>query len=398
MMQIQLTRTIKLPDPVRLALYKRCPDLGPKILFFSGGSALRDACAELIEYTHNSVHIITPFDSGGSSAKLRDAFKMPAIGDIRNRLLALADRSLHGNPQIFKLFAYRFPPDGDQEKLTRELDSMIRGNHSLVAKVPDPMRKIIRHYLQLFKQYMPDDFELSKASIGNLILTGGYLDTQRLLDPVIYVFSKLVQVRGIVRPVINKHLHLITELENGETLVGQHVLTGKETSPIASKVKKVWISPRRNHPEPAKTQIRNKMRELILDAELICYPMGSFYSSLIANLLPGGVGKAVSENPCPKVYIPNTGSLDPEQYSLELGEQIERLTAYLRKDDPENIAARDVLDFIIIDKKNGGYFGELDEDRMEKMGIKIIDCPLVSSESRPYIDEKLLIPVILSLA
>jgi hypothetical protein len=32
------------------------------------------------------------------------------------------------------------------------------------------------------------------------------------------------------------------------------------------------------------------------------------------------------------------------------------------------------------------------------MGIKIIDCPLVSSESHPYIDEKLLIPVILSLA
>jgi 2-phospho-L-lactate transferase/gluconeogenesis factor (CofD/UPF0052 family) len=51
------------------------------------------------------------------------------------------------------------------------------------------------------------------------------------------------------------------------------------------------------------------MNDLIREAELICYPMGSFYSSLIANLLPKGVGKAVSRNPCPKVFIPNTANV-----------------------------------------------------------------------------------------
>ncbi len=332
---VQVSRTLQLPDPVRLERYRRSPDLGPKILFFSGGTALRKTSTELTGYTHNSIHIITPFDSGGSSAKLRDAFAMPAVGDIRNRLLALADRSLHGNPEIFRLFAHRFPNEGDQNEFIRELDRMIAGKHPLTANIPDPMRKIIRHHLYLFKQNMSADFNLHKASIGNLILTGGYLENRRHLDPVIFIFSKLVQVRGIVRPVLNKDLHLTAEMENGEVVVGQHNLTGKEVSPIASKINKVYLSNRRDCPQPAEVIIRKKMSDLIHDAELICYPMGSFYSSLIANLLPKGVGRAISRNPCPKVFIPNTGC-DPEQYGLELADQIQTLISYLRQDDPEH--------------------------------------------------------------
>ncbi|OQX24374.1 MAG: hypothetical protein BWK80_21165 [Desulfobacteraceae bacterium IS3] len=393
---VQVTRTLQVPDPVKLERYRRSPDLGPKILFFSGGSALRNTSIELTGYTHNSIHIITPFDSGGSSAKLRDAFAMPAVGDIRNRLLALADRSLHGNPEIFRLFAHRFPNEGDQDEFVRELDSMIAAKHPLVANIPDPMRKIIRHHLHLFKHNMPGNFDLHKASIGNLILTGGYLENNRHLDPVIFIFSKLVQVRGMVRPVLNKNLHLIAEMETGEIIVGQHNLTGKEVSAISSKIKKVYLSNGRKYPKPAEIVIRKKMNDLIREAELICYPMGSFYSSLIANLLPKGVGKAISRNPCPKVFIPNTGC-DPEQYGLELSDQVRTLISYIRQDDPEHISEKDVLDFVILDRKNFKYAGELDENFVKQMGIQVIDCPLISPETYPYIDEKLLVPMLLSL-
>ncbi|MFW5958104.1 MAG: GAK system CofD-like protein, partial [Desulfosalsimonas sp.] len=74
----EINRTARLPDPVRLARYEKLPDLGPRLLFFSGGTALRELSAQLIGYTHNSIHIITPFDSGGSSAELRRVFHMPA--------------------------------------------------------------------------------------------------------------------------------------------------------------------------------------------------------------------------------------------------------------------------------------------------------------------------------
>ena len=73
---------------------------------------------------------------------------------------------------------------------------MIDSRHELIKGIPDPMRKIIRHHLRMFREQKPRDFDLRGASIGNLILTSGYLENERHLDPVIYIFSHLVRVRG----------------------------------------------------------------------------------------------------------------------------------------------------------------------------------------------------------
>ncbi len=394
-MKLSVTKTITVPDPVKLKRFERSPDLGPRVLFFSGGTALRKLSGDLIRYTHNSIHLITPFDSGGSSAKLRDAFKMPAIGDIRNRLLALADRSLFGNPEIFSLFSHRFPNNDGNADLSNELHRMIQGRHPLVAAIPDPMRKIIRYYLQLFRKHMPETFDLRGASIGNLVIAGGYLD-QRHLDPVIYIFSRLVLVRGIVRPVTSRYLHLVAEMEDGSLLVGQHKLTGKEVSPIRKKVKTLFLSAGKKKPRPAEAPIRNKVKDLIHSAELICYPMGSFYSSIAANLLPRGVGTAVSENSCPKVFIPNTGN-DPELYGTSLTEQIESLLGYLRKDDPAGISPSDVLQYVILDENDALYEGGVDAAAISRLGVEVIRANLTGSTESPLLDETRLNPVLLSL-
>src|SRR5690606_24138834 len=94
----QIVRSIKLPDSLRVGRAERAPELGPRIVFFSGGSALRPLSRALKRYTHNSSHLITPFDSGGSSAEIRRAFNMLSLGDLRNRLVALAEESVRGNP------------------------------------------------------------------------------------------------------------------------------------------------------------------------------------------------------------------------------------------------------------------------------------------------------------
>jgi len=395
-MRIKVTHTVQLPDPIRIARCHKSPELGPKVLFFSGGSALKDVSRTLIEYTHNSIHIISPFDSGGSSAKLRQAFCMPAIGDVRNRLMSLADRSLTGNPQIFKLFAHRFPKTEVQENLRLELETMVSGKHPLVAVIPDPMRKIIRNHLHLFMKSMPMDFDLQNASIGNLILAAGYLNNQRHIDPVIFIFSKLVQVRGTVRPVVAKSRHLAVELSNGEIIVGQHRFTGKEAPPVASKIKRMLLSSDPDELKPKEAFIRNKVENLISDAELICYPMGSFYSSLIANFMPRGVGRSVSLNPCPKVFIPNP-TYDPELIDTSLMEQVETVINKLRSDDPQNIKPMDVLSFVLLDMKNGTYPGVLDMEKLKEWGIGVIDVPLINPETGPYMDAQRLVPILLSL-
>src|SRR6056297_2095826 len=119
-MRIKIIKEVLVPDPIKSERCLRVPELGPRILFFSGGTALRELSQEIIHYTHNTTHIITPFDSGGSSAVIRKAFGMPAVGDLRNRLMALADKSVHGNPAIFDLFTHRLPADQVQNWLQDE--------------------------------------------------------------------------------------------------------------------------------------------------------------------------------------------------------------------------------------------------------------------------------------
>lgn len=394
-MKIRITREVNLPDGVRLERFRRMPELGPRVLFFSGGSALYHVSRKLVKYTHNSIHVVTPFDSGGSSAKLREAFDMPAIGDIRHRLMALADQSFHGNPEIFDLFAYRLPKKLSQSELKRALDRLASGKHPLVRKIPNPMRKIIRNHLRKFQMHVSDDFDYRGASVGNLVLSAGYLDARRHMDPVIFLFSKLVEVRGIVRPVVNRSYHLAAKLEDGTGLVGQHKFTGKEQGRIRSKIVALYLVDRKNNPVPVEVTIRQKIANLIGSAEAICYPMGSFYSSILATLLPKGIGTAIASNRCPKIFIPNTGD-DPECIGTPLEEQVDRLIETVRRDVDGGAPVSDVLNFIILDEDRKRYKGRFRVRALEKSGIRVVRCPLVSEKTAPYIDGDRLIPVLLS--
>ena len=326
--RLRLTRHLRLPDHLRLVRYRRAPEVGPRVLFFSGGSASGPLCRELIQFTHNSIHLITTFDSGGSSAVLRKAFRMPAVGDIRNRLMALADPSVRGNPQVVSLFAHRFPKEAGDASLSKALAEMVRGRHPLIAAVPDPFRKIIRNHLRHLVDRLPQGFDLRGASVGNLVLSGGYLDQGRHLDPVIYLFSNLAEVRGLVRPIMNEHLHLAAELEDGRVLVGQHLLTGRVAPPLTSPIRRLYLSRSLRAPQAVEMAARDKVLRLVAQAELICLPMGSFYTSLIANLLPGGVCEAIAQADCPKVFIPNLAG-DPEQLGLDLTKTVATLLTYL---------------------------------------------------------------------
>lgn len=396
MVRIRISKEVRLPDPVRLERMAKSPELGPKVLFFSGGTALRELSQEILRWSHNTIHVITPFDSGGSSAKLRKAFKMPAIGDVRNRLMALADRSLHGNEEIFRLFVHRLPKDGNKQELREELERMVKGRHKLVSAIPDPMRKIIRHHLECFQEWMPPGFDLTGASIGNLVLTAGYLEHRRRLDPVIYIFSKLVQARGAVRPVVSRDMHLMAELDSGRIVIGQHLITGKDVEPLHEGIKRLMLTQALAGTGPVEVPIRTKMKELIAEAELICYPIGSFYSSLVANLLPVGVGRAVAANPCPKVFVPNLG-VDPEAKGLSVTDQVRILLEYLRRDAPDEIANDAILNFVLLDTKGGDYPGSVDRKRLRSWGVEIIDCALVTEASSPYLDGAKLAEVLLSL-
>ncbi len=383
-------------DPQLLARLRRSPRQGPRLLFFSGGTALRELSTLITTYTHNSVHIVTPFDSGGSSAVIRHVFDMLAVGDLRNRLLALADRSCDGYPAILEMMGFRFPLHADNNDLLSQLERMISGRHPLTEPIPAPARDTLTGLLGAFLAAMPRCFDLRGASIGNLVLAGGFLSQHRHIEPVIRLFSSLVQVRGVVRPVLEKNLHLAATLHDGSTVIGQHLLTGKETRPLASPIRRLFLTEALHSPEPVRPAITKEIENLITRADLICYPIGSFYTSLVANLLPAGVGRAISRNPCPKVFVPNLAP-DPEQIGMTLESTLKALLDALRADCDPPLPKDKLLDAILIDARHGTYPLPLDIDGLKRTGMHFLETELCNEDNPTMIDAHKLLVALLHL-
>lgn len=362
---------------------------GPRLLFFSGGSALDGLSRRLPALSHNTVHLVTPFDSGGSSAALRDAFDMPAIGDLRQRLVALADPRVEGVTSIQSVFRYRFPAAADQLRLQRELQAWVSADRAAYAPLAPYTVGKLRAWLGELASQLPADFDLRGASVGNLILAGAYLALGRDLDAAAQAVGDCLSVRGTVRTIACESAHLAVTLTDGSHLIGQHRVSGKHHAPIQTPVHALGLSAHPHRLEPVQLQLAEDRRTLIQSAELICFAPGSFYSSLLATLLPAGVGRAVANATCPKVYAPSLGT-DPEQLGMSLAQSVERLLAQLSSDAP-GIPVAQLVNWVLVDSGSVGEQLSALREFLHSRGIGLIDATLTSVNSGPYYDnEKLL--------
>ena len=412
---VTITRELRIPDTIRIKRSLRLPEFGPKILFFSGGTAIRDLSACLINYTHNSIHLITPFDSGGSSAEIRRGFDMLSVGDIRNRLLALSDKSestMRNHPQVIELFSHRLTKS-DIEESEEEFLTILEGKHPLIRAVELPMRSILQNHLRWFSQRMPSDFDLRGASIGNLIITGCFLEHNRDIVTAIFMIAKFLGVKGACRPLTAANLHIRALYEDGREVVGQHAMNVSPKAP--STTLNTDTAPTQSHKivqidlvkelQDSSTTERQQAQTCHIDilssdlvssaADLICFPMGSFFASILVNLLPRGVGRAIVERKCPKVYIPNTG-YDPEMAGRTLAECVALIIEMVRN-DPDHVSHLDdgsfqdeaktlvpvenILNFVLLDTLHCEYGVPIDKDEIEKLGVTVIDMTLVDCEA-----------------
>lgn len=392
MSEVTITRAVRMPDLFRIERFLSNPKLGPRLLFFSGGSALNGVAQGLKRYSHNSIHLVTPFDSGGSSQGLRLAFDMPAIGDLRSRLMALADETVLGHPEVFRLFTHRFAKSARPDDLRGELDRMIAGTHQLIETIEQPMRILIQNQLGVFRAACPDTFDLRGASIGNLILAGGYLGQNQQLEPIIFLVSKLVGVQGTVRAITDDNLHLAAELASGEVVVGQHLLTGKEHPALTSPINDFFLNNGLKEKNPAAAVFPDRNRTLVRSADLVCFAPGSFYTSLIANLLPEGVGNAIASRTVPKVYVPSLGE-DPEARDLNLADRVHTLLTYLRRDAGADCPTHRLLNFVIVDSS----IADAETAEISARGITVLKLDLVTRQTAPFYDPVPLCEALVSL-
>ncbi len=369
---------------------------GRPLVFFTGGTAVRELSRVLSRRPCLTAHIVTTFDSGGSTARLRRAFAMPAVGDLRNRLVALADVGACGQA-IVRCMETRLPDGGDPDELRAALAAMASPAHPVWDGVDAWSAHSLQSCLQAFLHAMPRDFDARQASLGNICMAGKYLLEHRQLGAVLPMFGRLLHVRGRVLPIVEESLHLAARLRDGSVLVGQHLFKSLE-----SPVLEVFLTVREpgrgaGRPEPCRPRATAAALARVREAALICYPMGSFYSSVMANLLADGVGHHVRALDCPRVFIPNTGP-DHELMGCPMESQLRVLAGTLARDCRED-GVTGFVTHIVVDRRHGRYQADWSEvaAAARELGAEIVDAPVVRPDGLSH-DAAAMADLLLDLA
>ena len=205
----------------------------------------------------NLTAVITVADDGGSTGRIRDTYNLPAMGDIRHVMCAMA---ADDHDSIFQdLMNYRFPGSKDV------------GGHQL----------------------------------GNLIfvaltdLTGSFMGA-------VEAISKVLQVKGGIVPSTLDNAILYAMTQDGTLVRGEKNIPNANNS-----VSKVFYKDQ-IHPYP-------KAIAAIQEADLIIYGIGSLYTSILPNVIINEIRKTISDSPAPKVYFCNamTQPGETDGYSVE---------------------------------------------------------------------------------
>ena len=215
---------------------------GPRIVALGGGTGLSTLLRGLKELTSNLTAIVTVTDDGGSSGRLRGDLGIPPPGDIRNCLVALADRE----EAMADLFNYRFTQESG----------------------------------------------LAGHSLGNLLIAG-LTETSGDFASAVEMASRVLAVRGQVLPVTVDVISLQAEMKDGRQVAGETKIVSDPAG-----IKRVFLCPADSHPLPAAVTA-------ILAADAVILGPGSLYTSVIPNLLVPGIIPAIVRSRATVYYICN---------------------------------------------------------------------------------------------
>jgi len=286
------------------------------IVAIGGGTGLSTMLRGIKKYTENITAIVTVADNGGGSGALRDDLGMLPPGDIRNCILALA----HTEPIMQKLLNYRF-----------------------------------------------EDGILSGQSFGNLFLAA--MDgISPSFEEAVRRMSDVLKVTGRVLPVTLHDVHIQALLENGEIVTGEYDVS-HSVNAISGKIKKINLIPNDAEPLPdCITALHN--------ADIIILGPGSLYTSIIPNLIVGGISEAIKESSAKVIYVCNLMTQPGETNNMTAFEHIEAICRH---------AGGDIIDYCIANKaqipqklykkyqNDGAEYVRIDSAQFKQANIKLIE-------------------------
>ncbi len=310
----------------------------PNIVFLGGGTGLSNLLTGAKKYPWNISAIVAMTDDGLSSGRLRKDFKTLPPGDIRKCLIALSQDS----GLLAELFNYRF--------------------HRSKG--------------------------LAGHSLGNLLIlalekiTGSF-------SKAINEANKILATSGKVMPSTLDDIQLAGTLSNGKTITGERKLF---LSGMANKIEKVWLT-------PDKVQANPDAIMAIKEADLIVIGPGSFYTSIIPNLLIKDITTAIIANKkAKKIYICNVSTERGETQNFTVDDHIRLLQNYSHK----NIANYCVVNNKIISKSAKqhklGEINNITTDKTTISGCKIVANNIINASEPLYHDPNKLAKIIYEIS
>ncbi len=252
--------------PSDLIYRTRLLEKGPRVVALGGGTGLSTLLRGMKEVTSNLTAVVTVMDDGGSSGRLRAELDVLPPGDVRNCILALAEEE----ERIERLFQHRFGG-------TAGLDGHSLGNLLLVG--------------------------MEQA-------TGGF-------DRAIEEMSAILNVRGRVLPATLTKTHLIAQMADGEWVEGETRITSDPR-----RIERIDLSAKNVEPY-------GRVLEAIARADLVLLGPGSLFTSLIPNLLVGGVSSAIEKAAAEKILVANVMTQPGETTGFNLSDHLRILHEYI---------------------------------------------------------------------
>lgn len=203
--------------------------------------------------------IVTVADDGGSTGRLRRHFHIPAMGDIRNVLISLAE----SETLLSTLMEYRF-------ESTQGEDQDVMGHN-----------------------------------LGNLILTAMTQASGSFMESVT-TLSKVLNVKGRIVPASSQVITLFAEMEDGTIVRGESNIPD-----INNRIRRVFYE--------ETVSAMPAAVEAIMTADIIIYGIGSVYTSILPNLIIPAIQQAIHQSPAKVVYFCNamTQPGETDGYTME---------------------------------------------------------------------------------
>ena len=246
---------------VEVIYQKRFLARGPKIVVVGGGTGLSTLLRGIKEHTSNITAVVTVADDGGSSGRLREELGIPAVGDIRNCIAALAD----SEPLMAQLLQYRFPGDAEAS-----LGGHTVGNLLLAAMT----------------SVQGDDFEEGVRQM-----------------------NRVLAVRGQVVPATGTAVTLHARLLDGSEVEGQSEIAK------STQIDKVWLS-------PGDVTAGDDAKRAIEEADLVVIGPGSLYTSIMPSLLLPDLLESIRNSGAVKLYVCNVATQQGETQSYDLADHV----------------------------------------------------------------------------